>query len=126
MQNQNQNRGWLASTVPALTFLIGVVLGGLVIGLAGDDGGEPDAGPVATNGSEPTPTSDVTVVVPDACIEAAATVTEAVDLIRDGVGAVRDFRPQELVDLLDELEDLDARARDLALQCSEVGVSGAP
>ncbi len=124
-----QERPWLAAAVPAATFVVGLILGGLVIGvgIVGETG-DPDAGgsPSPSEGSQPTPTSDVTVVVPNACIEAADTVTEAMDLIQDGVSALRDFRPQELVELLDQLEDLDARARDLAQQCSEVDVSRAP
>jgi len=111
--------------VPAVTFVVGLVLGGVVIGVGVDgDEGSPEADPSATpSGAAPTPTSDVTVVVPNACIEASETVTEAVDVIQDAVGAVRDFRPEELVDMLNELELLDARARDLARQCAEVEVS---
>jgi len=121
------DRSWVVSAVPAITFVVGLVLGGLVIGVGIDgDGGNPAGTPTTAGGSQPTPTSDVTVVVPNACIQAAETVTEAMDLIREGVTAVRDFQPQELIELLDQLEDLDARGRDLAQQCSEVDVSRAP
>ena len=117
-----------AVVVPAATFIVGLLLGGVVIGVGIDsDEGSPesDASPT-TSGAGPTPTSDVTVVVPNACIEAAATVNEAMDLIQDGVGAVRDFRPEELVEMLNQLELLDARARDLAQQCAQVDVSRSP
>ena len=116
-----------AVAVPAVTFIVGLLLGGVVIGagMGGGDSPESDAGPT-TPGAGPTPTSDVNVVVPNACLEAAATVNEAMDLIQDGVGAVRDFRPEELVEMLNQLELLDARARDLAQQCSQVDVSRSP
>jgi hypothetical protein len=121
---------WWFSAVPAVTFLVGLVLGGLVIGLglSGEEGSTPgaDSTPTPTNGEQPTPTSDVTVVVPNACLEAADTVEQAMDLIRDGVGSVSEFQPEELGEVLDQLEDLDARARELARQCAEVDVSRSP
>lgn len=120
---------WWSSAVPAVAFLIGLVLGGLVIGvgvLGDDSGGDALSTPAPAGGADPMPTSDITVVVPNACLEAAETVEEAMDLIRSGVQDVSEFQPEALLELLDRLEDLDARARDLARQCSEVDVSRAP
>jgi len=54
------------------------------------------------------------------------TVQEATALIRDGASAIREFRPDELITLLDDLEDLDAVAREQATACEEVDVSRAP
>jgi hypothetical protein len=120
---------WWFSAVPAATFLIGLVLGGLVIGLglSGDDGSpHADTTPTPTGGDQPTPTSDVTVVVPNACLEAADTVEQAMDLISGGARSVTEFEPEELVELLDQLEDLDAQARELARQCAEADASRSP
>jgi hypothetical protein len=80
--------------------------------------------PTGTPGaSDPSPTEEVTVVVPQECLEAANTVRDATQLLRDGVDAVRDFRPDELVGLLDRLEGLDALAREQADSCSQANVS---
>ncbi len=118
---------WVFRVVPAVTFLVGLLLGGLVVGVgivgAGSDpevAGRPAEIP---DGRGPTPTSAATVVVPSACREAANQIEIAITVIQDGVGAVRDFQPDELVRVLDELEDLEARARDLAARCSAVQVN---
>ena len=73
--------------VPAFTLLVGMVLGGLIVGVT-DVGSEPEAQPTATSSpspGDPSPSQDVTVVVPQECLEAAETVQEATELIRDGV-----------------------------------------
>ena len=60
------------------------------------------------------------------CREPARTprrrITEATRLIDDVAGAVRDFRPDELVELLDQLEDLDVGVRPQAAECSRVDI----
>ncbi len=118
---------WVFRVVPAVTFLVGLLLGGLVVGVGLDRGG-PDSGeadPTSTSPDDngPTPTSAATVVVPSACMQAADEVEAAITLIQDGVRAVRDFQAEELVRVLNDLEDLEARARDLAARCSAVQVN---
>ena len=119
---------WGVRLLPALTFLLGVALAGFVVAARGPGGGalaaggEPTSSPSASSSSAAT-TDDTVVTVPGACQEAAAKITEATRLIDDVVVAVRDFQPQELVDLLTELEDLDAETRPLAAECSAVDVS---
>jgi len=118
--------GWWFAVVPALTLIVGLVLGGLIVGVAGDD---PAADPSPTDAPttpEASPSGDVTVAVPQECVAAADTVQQATGLIRDGVAAVRDFRPEELIDLINELEDLEALAREQAAACSAVDVSQSP
>lgn len=118
---------WWFVVVPAITLLVGLVLGGLIVGVAHDGSKSPDVGPSATpTPADPSASSDVAVVVPQECLQAAETVQRATELIRDGVAAIRDFRPDELITLLDQLEDLDAEAREQAAACSEVEVSPAP
>ncbi len=68
-------------------------------------------------------TADTVVTLPGACEDAADSLTEATRLIDDVAGAVRDFRPDELVGLLDQLEDLDAQVRSQTAECSRVDVS---
>lgn len=119
--------------LPALTFVVGLLLGGLVVGVGLDNGStgsdEPGATPSTDASTDPQPgdtessPSDTTVRVPAACIEAAAMVEEALDLVRSGIAAVRDVQPDELISVLDELEALEPQARELARQCSAVEVS---
>ena len=58
--------------------------------------------------------------MPDECLEAASTVEEVTEVLREGVGAVSDFRTDELRSLLRELEALDLQARDQVEACRDV------
>jgi hypothetical protein len=119
---------WVLTAVPAAAFVIGLVLGGSVVGVGLSDN-DPSAASETTpspTAPEPTSTSDVTVVVPNACLEAARTIDEALELIRGGADSVRDFEPEELVQMLNELEDLDNRATALSQQCSDQGEVSRP
>ncbi len=118
---------WGLRLLPALTFLVGIVLGAVVV-IAGQPGatvgevtGEPSPSPSAS--SDPDAVGDTVVTLPAACEDAAENVTEATRLIDESATAVRDFRPDELVGLLNQLEDLDAETRELAAECRRVQVS---
>lgn len=130
MEDSRQRAGWLLTVLPAVTFLLGGLVGALFVGL-GDVGGESAherAGPRSATTDAAAPTgAGSTVVIPAACSQAAEAVSQAVDLLREGAGAVRDFRPKTLIEVLDELEVLDPRLQRLASQCAAVDVSpGAP
>jgi hypothetical protein len=115
--------------LPAVTFVVGAVIGGVVVGVGfdGDDSPDSSQSTETTDPDRSGATPDTTVVVPAACSQAAEAVTEAVGLIRDGAGSVRDFQPERLVEVLDDLEVLDPELRRLAQQCSAVDVSpGSP
>jgi hypothetical protein len=112
---------------PAAALVLGLVLGGLLVGVAGDDGEVLEPEPTPSVPAEAEPSSPGTaVVVPDACLAAADTVREAVETIEDGVGAIRDFRAERVIELLDDLEDLDRRARVQAATCTDTTVTDAP
>jgi len=120
---------WMTRVFPAATFVVGVVLGGLVVGAASSGGsGSPSEPPqaAAPTATATAPAPETTVVVPGACNQAAEAVTEAVELIRQGAASVRDFDPDELVRVLDELETLEPQARELAARCSDVDVDPGP
>lgn len=109
--------------VPAVTFLVGIGLGALVVGVAGGgDSGAASTPPPSTSPSSPSPSGGTAVVVPNQCLEAARTVREATDLIRSNVTAIRDFQAQKIVDFLNQLEDLDQQARQQAAACQDVSV----
>lgn len=123
---------WWTIVVPAVTFLVGLGLG-LVVMVATGDPSEPDAdipaadeSPSASSSAEGTDTPDTVVTVPGACEDAARNISEATRLLDDVAASVRDFQPDELVDLLDQLEQLDAETRELAEQCGAVDVTATP
>lgn len=111
--------------IPAATFLLGIALGATVALVSGGDGD------LVTDPTAPSPSASPTsgggetvVTVPAACEDAARNLTEATRLLDDVAASIRDFQPQQLVDLLTQLEELDLETRELASQCSsEVDVS---
>lgn len=119
---------WRSLTVvaPAVALVVGLVLGGLVAGAGERSGSSRPAPTVTVTAPSATSTSDTSVVVPQECLAAAETVEEATQVLQEGVGAVRDFRRDALIELLDRLEDLEAQAREQAATCSEVEVEDPP
>lgn len=106
-----------------LTFLVGLVLGGVVIfaGTAGDDD-EPTASPDASqapdvSASEDPDSTDVVVRVPQSCLDAADGALEASQQVDDAVAAVRDLDARRLQEIVDEVQRLQPDVRDQAEQC---------
>lgn len=122
--------GLLIRLLPATTFVLGLIIGGLFVGLGsfGQDAqsrpGISGDGVTGPTGQTPT-TTGTAIVIPEACSGAATAVNEALRLLRTGAGAVRDFQPKILVQVLDDLEVLDPKLRRLADQCSAVDVAPA-
>ncbi len=120
--------GLLLRLLPATTFVLGLLIGGLFVGLGTFDDGSANGSGQGGDGASGQPTqtaatSGTAVIVPAACSEAATAVNEALGLLRTGAGAVRDFQPKVLVTVLDDLETLDPKLRKLADQCSAVDVT---
>ncbi len=121
----------LAIWLPAVTFLAGALIGGVVIGVASgsdpDGGGDAStnsaSGADATSSSQSANPEDTTMVIPAACSEASDSVQEAVRLLGEAAGYVRDFRPKELRQVLNELETTDQQLRGQAKDCSDIGVT---
>lgn len=124
---------WL---VPALTFLVGLLVGGVVIGLTGigDDlttGGaeQGDAGtaqqPAPTDSPGAPGSGDRTVTVPGECIEAAERSEEALALTREAAQALGDLDPRRVQEIVDRLQDLDPEIRSLAAECRDAGIDDA-
>lgn len=111
-----------AVAVPVAALLLGFVAGFAltrpdVTSRSGDD--PETSGTAPSTAAEP---AEPAVVVPEACVRAAGAVEEATSILRQGVAALRDLRTGELRDQLNELEDLEARARDQAAACTAVDV----
>ncbi|CAN5780616.1 hypothetical protein BH20ACT6_BH20ACT6_21840 [soil metagenome] len=118
---------WWSRLLPAATFVVGLLIGGLLIGLGTDGDGATDepAGDAPTEtatapGDEPT-----TVLVPASCAEAGREAELAVEYMRDGAAAVRDVQPEKLAEVLNDLEDTQARLEKLSAECSRVEVESA-
>ncbi len=116
---------WALVAAPAVALVVGVVLGVVLTSVGGDSSGkDADDSPTTSASDSSSPgTGDVAVVVPSECGDAAETVQEATNLIRENVSAIREFRTKDIVEFLNELEDLDQQARDQAEACSKVDVS---
>jgi hypothetical protein len=120
---------WL---LPVLTFLLGCLLGGVVIAAgASGDVEEVAAAPEATTApgeagaedgtadeTETEPESeDVEVQVPESCLAAADGAVVAANRIDNVVEAVRDLDAQRLQELVDEVQEQQPRVRELAERC---------
>lgn len=119
---------WL---LPALTFLVGCLLGGVVVAAGAFDGDDDEplrAAPGASqqpgdgeDGPQPTPTSgDVVVRVPESCLQAADMATSAIGQIDRVVEAVRDLDARRLQEIVDQVQKLEPEVRRLADQCRSV------
>ena len=103
------NRAWL---IPAVTFLVGLALGAVVVAVTssgGDDSpraGDQPSGTPTTSVPAPTLTAspDVSVTVPGECIEVADDAEALLALVDDAAGAVRDLNASELGSILDEIQ----------------------
>lgn len=121
---------WWPVAAPTIALLVGLVLGGVVVGVANNGdaptaNGDPSS-PSDGNATEAPADSPTTVVVPAECLAAVDTVDQLTELIQQGVGAIRDFQPQQLRELLTELERLDSQARQQAKACRAVRVEQSP
>ncbi len=105
--------------VPALTFLGGLLLGGVLVGATVDrDPPEaPDNQPAAAAPAPANGQGGVTVEVPPPCLEAVDRAEEAMTLAADGLSALRDFEPQRLGDVVDQLQRMEPEVRRQAAEC---------
>ena len=116
---------WL---LPALTFLAGCLLGGLIVGVGtfGDGDGDGTAAPAPTSAPadgaddpEDAP-GDLVVRVPESCLRAADGATEATGQVDDVVAAVRDLDARRLQEIVDRIQQVQPEVQRLAEQCRSV------
>lgn len=116
---------WL---LPVLAFLLGCLLGGLVVGAGTSDDGGSVAGPTPTtpagaddNGADPSPSADDLVVrVPESCLQAADGATQATAQVDDVVAAVRDLDARRLQEIVDQIQQVQPDVQRFAEQCRSV------
>lgn len=125
-----RSASWRSVLAPAVALLAGLLIGGVSVSVADDDGPstepQPTESPTLGDVTESPAEEATAVVVPDACLAAVDTVEEATELARQGAGAIRDFEAERLRSLLSRLEVLDERAQEQAEACREAEVGQPP
>jgi hypothetical protein len=121
-------RWWL---IPAITFLVGLLLGGVVIGALRP--GTPDAAAGPTPSASATPTASnptatgspatATVVVPAECLELAKDSQSLVDLTQQAAAAARDLDAGRLSDVVRQIDTAQSTLRLHADACRAVSAS---
>lgn len=117
--------------VPAATFLVGLLLGGVVVGVSrsGDDtagGQRPSSSPTSspsTSGADASPRPAVTVTVPGACLEVADGTQELLSLVRDAVAAARDLDAARLSSIVRQLQEAQSGLQKQADACRSAAPS---
>ena len=117
MEDVGPGRGRWSWLLPALTFLVGLALGGLVLG---GDGDPPRAAAPVPAGGEPSPPpdpGDLLVRVPEPCLRVADEAEQAVATLDRAVDAARSLDARRLQDVVDDVQRLRPRLEDLADRC---------
>lgn len=118
--------------VPALAFLVGLLLGAAVMWVGWPDSGDstsdqPPEAPASTGLTSGTASpGEGDVIVPAACIRVADTAEEMLGLVREGAQSLGDLDTQRLQSIIDELEQLDAQLRIDADDCRPQRLSPSP
>lgn len=120
---RSSGRG-LSWIIPAATFLVGLLLGGLVV--AASTAGEDDdvAGPVPS-ATEPTgePTTspgsrpDATVTVPGSCLDVAEGTEDLLGLVQEAATAAQELDASELSSIVRQLQDSQASLEEQSSAC---------
>jgi hypothetical protein len=121
------SRWWL---IPALTFLVGLVLGGVVVGAmrGGNAGSTAEVAP--STSAVPTPSASgtalpatATVVVPAECLQVAQDSQALVDLTSQAASAARDLDAGKLSDVVRQIDEAQTTLRTHAQACRAVDAS---
>ena len=111
---------WL---IPALTFVVGLLLGG---GLAyaaygGDAAGAGKAPAQETRTPTPKASGDLAVTVPAECLEAIEVSEDTFGTVREGIEALRGLDAEALRRIVDDLQTAQPRVERLARECRAAG-----
>lgn len=118
--------------LPALTFLVGLALGGALVGVtSGSDEVDGDAnGPTVTSAPTPEPAgplpspTGLLVRVPDPCLQAVDKAEVAYGVLDQAVAAARELDARRLQELVDQVQQ-ERRQTEALVEACRVGV-GAP
>jgi hypothetical protein len=118
-----RRRRWFL-LVPAATFLVGLLLGALLVWVVQPTGPQSDdqtAEPTPEGTLEPSPEPRTTPSpsVSEACLRAAGHATELVTLVRQAANALGDLDTLRLQEIVDDMERLDGEIRAAVDQCRQ-------
>ena len=126
-------RWWL---LPLIAFVVGLVLGGLVIATVRPtvSASPPESGAstqpgTQDNGSGPTgtgPPAAASIAIPEQCLKLSDDATVLDDLVQRAAAAARDLNASELSDVVREIDAAQRTTREHAAACREMqgSVSG--
>ena len=106
--------------VPALTFAVGLLLGGTVMATADDSADEATAAPrpvTTATGSPAASSGDRTITVPASCEQGLQRARTALSTVGEAVEAARNLNSGRLQELLDRLQHAQQEVQALAEQC---------
>ncbi len=119
--------GWL---VPAVTFVLGLILGGVTIGLLQTNTATTVAQPTASASPSPEPTDSPSpsvsaseFTIPAECVQVAADAQTLLGLVDDSVAAIRDLDAAELSSIVSQLQTVSQQVRDQAATCQSVAAT---
>jgi len=115
---------WL---LPVVAFVIGCVLGGVLVGVAqtgsggsGADGANAAPSPtVPVGGTTRDADLEVRATVPAECLEAVDLATSSLDTVEEGLAALQEFDTATLRDVFGELQDSQPELSRLAARCRD-------
>lgn len=124
------SRLWL---IPAVTFLVGVLLGAVVVGVSrSGDGGDVAQGSTPS-GTQTTAAPTVstttasrpaaTVTVPGSCLQVADNTQQLLDLVQKAAGAARDLDASQLSSIVRQLQEAQAGLQAQANACQSAAAS---
>ncbi len=116
-------RGGMSWLIPALTFLVGLLLGAVVMGVSGNgDDVDVATSPVVAATASPSARPDATVTVPGSCLEVADSAEELGELVGDAAGAAQELDASGLSSIVRELQESQTGLEKKADACrSEAG-----
>jgi hypothetical protein len=121
---------WL---LPAITFVVGVALGAVVIGVTGTGSGPtssptPPANsrPATTTGTPSASATAVTVTVPEPCLRLADDSRNVLALVDDAAAAARDLDASKLSGIVRQLQAAQSTLKDRAAACQQAAQTSSP
>lgn len=109
--------------LPALTFVVGLVLGGVVVGVSklddtGREGPLVQSSPTPTSTQQsPAPPGSLLITVPAPCVLAAEKGERAYDVLDRAISAARDFDARALAEVVDEVQAERPEVERLVAEC---------
>ncbi len=135
---QERGTGRFFLLVPAVAFVVGLVLGGVVVAITGigdttrqpavagstaSPTGSPSASSPATSGTSPT-SSDATVTIPGQCLQLTNNSQQLLDLVGQAATAARDLDAAKLSAVVSRLQQVQQQLKQQTDACRSAAAGG--